>query len=138
MKIVREERTCLYCNNNDVEDEMHILIKYIYLYLVPLSRPASSYIIACNYLFIFMIYANYSCMLYYVNYVAFVFVWYSFFFGFLSLNVFFICPLWAKNWFNVEGSKYYGLGFQYTTNRGCDIPWVGVKIPCIGGSTYHG
>jgi predicted pyridoxine 5'-phosphate oxidase superfamily flavin-nucleotide-binding protein len=27
LKIVREERTCLYCNNNDVEDEMHILLK---------------------------------------------------------------------------------------------------------------
>jgi hypothetical protein len=38
--------------------------------------------------------------LYYVNYVGFVFVWYSFFFGFLSLNVFFIGPLWAQNWFN--------------------------------------
>ena len=39
-------------------------------------------------------------MLYYVNYIGFVLVWYSFFFGFLSLNVFFICPLWAQNWFN--------------------------------------
>ena len=27
IKIVREERTCLYCNNNDVEDEMHFLLK---------------------------------------------------------------------------------------------------------------
>ena len=25
IKIVREERTCLYCNNNDVEDEKHFL-----------------------------------------------------------------------------------------------------------------
>ena len=27
IKIVREESTCLYCNNNDVEDEMHLLLK---------------------------------------------------------------------------------------------------------------
>ena len=28
IKILREERTCLYCiNNNDVEDEMHFLLK---------------------------------------------------------------------------------------------------------------
>jgi hypothetical protein len=27
IKIVREERTCRYCNNNDVEDEMHFLLK---------------------------------------------------------------------------------------------------------------
>ena len=27
IKIVREERTSLYCNNNDVEDEMHFLLK---------------------------------------------------------------------------------------------------------------
>ena len=27
IKIVREERRCLYCNNNDVEDEIHFLLK---------------------------------------------------------------------------------------------------------------
>ena len=55
-----------------------------------------------------IIYVHYSCyytLLYYVNYVGFVFVWYSFFGGrggrgFLSLIVFFICPLWAQYWFN--------------------------------------
>jgi hypothetical protein len=47
-----------------------------------------------------LLYINYSYMLYYVNYIGFVLLWYSFFFGFLSLNVFFICPLWAQNWFN--------------------------------------
>ena len=47
-----------------------------------------------------LLYINYSCMLYYVNYVGFMFVSYSFFLGFLSLNVFFMCPLWAHNWLN--------------------------------------
>jgi len=51
-------------------------------------------------------------MLYYVNYVGFVFVWYSFFFGFLSLNVFFICPLWAQNWFNKIILSYLILSIQ--------------------------
>jgi hypothetical protein len=46
IKIVREERTCLYCNNNDVEDEMHFLLKCplysiernIFMDFIPVSR----------------------------------------------------------------------------------------------------
>ena len=48
-----------------------------------------------------------------------------------------------------RGSKYDGLGVQYTMDRGFNIPYVGVKIPLVGeggsiyntmdrGSIYHG
>ena len=38
----------------------------------------------------------------------------------------------------VGGSTYHGYGVKIQWMGLFNIPWVGVKIPCVRGSIYHG